>query len=435
MFKLFHNMKKELYKRYANPNGENKSKVLAEIVEKYKAFPEKEKTEFRKIISSKMLKADKNRASDALRLAKEIGRATDWKEQETDAKMAQSIKTLMEKYNDKDITMLALDALYENNYGEAEFWESMLYKEADVALFVIEKIRGVDGAGEVFKKNLKALMPLLDRSKTCRGIFAECITNANDDIKSKLLKKMIAEGVHEELLDVIPELFEGGKTRYLLLGWLAGKNIRMKVDEENFSPEERIPAMAKKIKEIEMQLVEKAAALLPKLPPHERLALHHFLLTRGVKTKEDDAEFLMEVALNQSIHPLLRRVALAVYKNNDYDNRKEFEEEIEKMIKNALESARPMALMEACDLGMLLASLNRSKGEELLEMAYREAADVLEDEEAEGEQKKAAALVSVIYITKFKRGEEEFRQAYEKAAALLNGKDAPHQLFKNVAAE
>lgn len=420
MFKFFKNSKKQLYKRYVNAGGEEREKVLAEIVEKYKSFSEKEKYDFRKTIGKKMLKAGKKEEiRRTLELAGEVGRATGWKEHETDAVIVEPIINILEKQNDAELAIAALEALYENNYGEAEFWEKMLHKEPAVAVFVIEKIKDVEGAEEVFRKNLRTLIPLMDQNKTCREIVAKFLKEADGDIKKSLLEKMIKEGMHEEFIEALPSFLESGQTRHLLLGWLATNNIRIKIDKKEVPGAEEVRKLARRIKQAGEDVVKKAATIIPKLPPEERLLVNHFLLMRGVNATEDDGEFLKRVITDQKMHPALRKTALDLYMRSGCDHKEEFVAELEEKIDRALESASAGALREAYDMGTLLAVLKPEKGMSSLEKIYGEAVDVLKDEEADGKQREIAAAVCFLYTKSFRKNTEETKEVCEKALAIL----------------
>ncbi len=394
MLRILKNSRKELYKKYICSEGKEADKALAEVVEKYKSFSEKEKADFRMVVGKNMLKtANRNSGMHkVLKLAKEIGKATEWKGDETDPDIVQSIKSILEKNEDPCLTIAALDALYHSNYGEAEFWEKMLHKSAPVALFVVERISDVEGAEEVFRRNIDALIALSDQSKKCREMTLKYLNEANDEVKKKLLEKLISEGVHKDLLPAIPALFENRQTRYALLGWLTRGEIKINVDRTELPASDILPELTRKIEEVGQELVKKAVSMLPGLPPQERLPVHHFLATRGVRVKDE-----------------------------------ELEEKIEEMIGSRLESACPEALIEAYDASMRLLIFNPERGRKMMEEVFREAADVLEDDAADEKQKEVAAAVSFLYISNFQKKGEEFLRVREKALGILkrNGRVAP----------
>lgn len=385
MLKIFRNSGKELYRRYVRSEGNEAEKALAEVVEKYKNLPEKEKIDFRGVIGKNIPRASRKcDVRKALRLAKEIGKATEWKGDETDYNIIKSIKMLLQNNEDVELTITALDALYYSNYGEAEFWEKMLYKSAPVALFVVERISDVEGAEEVFRRNIDALITLSDQSKKCREIILKCLNEANGEVKTTILKKLMTEGIHKDLLPVIPGLLENWQTRYELLRWLVSGEIKIIVDETGLPASKILPELTRKIGEVEQELIRKAVDILPELPPQERLPVHRFLISRGVKVKD-----------------------------------KELEEKIEEIISDKLESALPEALIEAYDASMCLLMFNPERGRKMMEEVYREAVDILEDDNADEKQKNVAAVIAFMYIKNFQKKGEGFLRVYEKACERL----------------
>jgi len=427
MLYLFKSKGKRLYESYLKEGKGDRKKAIAEVVEKYKEFSDGEKNKFRKLVGKRILKAnDSESVSATLLLASEIGKATEWKDDETDDNIVRPLKRFLEKQNNTEEVIAALDALFNNNYGEAEFWERMLRTGPAVALHVIEKISGVEGAEEFFIKNFDVLLELSDKSKKCRDIVTGCAKRGDDKIKKSLLEKIISTGLYEEFIDLLPNLLESRQTRYKLLGWLASNKIRIVIDKKKLAAVEQIPLIAAKIRETEKELVEKAAAILPKLPHEEKLLVHHFLLTRGVRAKEEDLEFLKDAMLDQRVNPVLRKTALETYLNNSQNPELELEKQIEERLDSILEMARPTALIEAYDLGSLLQAIKSNKAEIVLKAVYEEAVDVLEDAEASTEQKKIAAAVAFLYIHSQGK-KEECKEVHEKALAILkeNGQVMP----------
>lgn len=393
MFIFGNNKPKKLY-------DEVGKKDLGEVIVKYKELSERDKEKFRKLLARDLAKNsnDKEKLKELLSVAAKIGENTEWKDVETDEKLVEILRNILDKHEeDNEVAKMILDVLDKNNYGDSTFWSGMLYKNNEIAAYVAEKIADVEGGQELLKENLAALLPLLSRSKKCREIVSAHIAEQQSDIKKSFIMMIIENGLYQEVLPALPKLFEDPEGRLMLANWLANNGINIRFDSKEQIGREQIDEFIKEFLAVQKEIVDKAIKIISVLDWPSKFFIGRFLLSKGIFVKdvfnENDKE-LKRIIFNRTMDLDLRKSALQLFMLASSENiRKQMEERIIKDVKNYLSSASVSDQKEAYLLSKVLYSYDQQKGKELLQDVYKENLDILNDPDSEQDAREISAKI------------------------------------------